>query len=268
MKFKKIYIEITNICNLSCSFCAKNTRNPEFMTLSNFEYILNKIKDYTDYIYLHVMGEPLLHPEINNFIEVASNKGFSINITSNGFLINKLNTDKIRQLNISLHSVKEQNSIDTTNYLSSIFENCEKLAEKGVYINYRVWRNNCLDILKYLEERYNVSITKEDKTKTLAKNIFYSNEDEFIWPIKRLGEGNNYPFGTCRALKDHIAILVDGTIVPCCLDNNATIPLGNIFNNTLQDILNSPIYKELLTGFNSNKKIHKLCQNCTFYDQK
>lgn len=268
MKFKKIYIEITNICNLNCSFCAKNNRKQEFISLDRFMYILDQIKNYTEYIYLHVMGEPLLHPEINKIIKFANEKGLKVNITTNGFLIDKLNNNDIRQINISLHSVHEQTVINKDVYLNKIFNKCEELAEKGVYINYRVWRSNCLDILSILEERYNIKIKIEDKTKILSNNIFYSKEEEFIWPIERLGEGNNYSSGGCRALKDHIAILVDGTIVPCCLDNNGTIPLGNIFDNNLSDIINSSTYKKLVTGFNENKKIHPLCQNCNFYDQK
>lgn len=269
MKYKKIYIEITNVCNLNCSFCAQNTRKPQFMTIDEFTTILNKIKNYTKYIYLHVMGEPLLHPEINNIIEIATKNNFKVNITTNGFLIDRLDENKqIRQINLSLHSVKEQNQINSTIYFSKLFKKSEIFAEKGTYINFRVWRNNCNDIIKILESEYGININKADKTKTLAPNIFYSNEEAFVWPIKKLGEGNTHSTGNCRALKDHIAILVDGTVVPCCLDNDATIPLGNIFKSPLSEIIESPIYNKLLTGFNENKKRHKLCQNCNFYEQK
>lgn len=269
MKYKKIYIEITNVCNLSCSFCAKHNRTAEFMTIENFTQILDRIKDYTDYIYLHVMGEPLLHPKINEFINMANQKGFNVNLTTNGFLIDKLSENsQIRQINFSLHSVKEQNQITSIEYLNKLFQRSKKLAEKGTYVNFRVWRSNCEEIITYIEKEYALTIDKNERTKTLAPNIFYSNEEGFIWPIKRLGEGNNYSSGSCRALKDHIAILVDGTVVPCCLDNDATITLGNIFKTPLSNIITSPLYNELLTGFNENKKKHRLCQNCTFYDQK
>lgn len=269
MKYKKIYIEITNICNLSCSFCAKNARKPKFMSIEEFTTILNKIKGYTEYIYLHVMGEPLMHPEINKLINIANQKGFKVNITTNGFLIDKLDiNNKIRQINFSLHSVYEQNQVSFDQYLIKLFQKSKIFAEKGTYINFRVWRHDCDDIIKRLENEFKTIISIQDKTKTLAPNIFYSYEEEFTWPIKRLGEGNNPSSGSCRALKDHIALLVDGTVVPCCLDNEASIPLGNIFESPLSEIINAPLYNELLTGFNENKKKHKLCQNCTFYEQK
>lgn len=269
MLYKKIYIEITNICNLSCSFCAKNNRKPEFMSKENFIEILNKIKEYTNYIYLHVMGEPLLHPNINEFIEIASEKGFQVNLTTNGTLLSHLKKNSpIRQLNISLHALKEQNNKDWTNMLLNIFEKCEELAEEGTYINYRIWRKNCDDIIKQLENRYQVIISNKDKSKTLVPNIYYSKEEEFTWPIENQKEGKCPSISRCRAIKDHIAILVDGTIVPCCLDNNGNIPLGNIFSNHLEEIIHSTLYNQLLKGFRENKKLHKLCQNCTFYEQK
>ncbi|HIS11510.1 MAG TPA: radical SAM protein, partial [Candidatus Onthocola stercoravium] len=68
---KKVYVEITNNCNLDCSFCIKNTRKSMFMSEDNFEVILNKLKNTTSYLYFHVMGEPLLHPLINEFIDIA-----------------------------------------------------------------------------------------------------------------------------------------------------------------------------------------------------
>jgi len=268
MKLKKIYIEVTNLCNLNCSFCAHTTRKKEFMTVDNFETILRKIKPYTDYIYLHVMGEPLLHPMINKIILLANKYDIKVNITTNGTLLDRLNEDvDIRQINISLHSYSEQ--LDSNNYLEKAFNKCEALAGSGVYINYRLWTKGNYELKKKLEERYNVVIDDEDITKTLDKNIFYSKENEFVWPIKRLGEGKCSTFSTtCRALKDHIAILVDGTVVPCCLDNDGIIKLGNIYNDSLENIINSPLYQEMLNGFNNNKMINKLCENCTFYSSK
>ncbi len=269
-KFKKVYIEITNICNLKCSFCPHTTRKPSFMSFAQFCVILDKIREYTDYIYLHVMGEPLLHPEINRFIQEANSRGFFVNITTNGCLLSKLDENvKVRQTNISLHSYQEKFALEE--YLISVFEIAEKLAEKGTYINYRLWTNNEITtkIQNQLKKRYSVHIDKEDKTKVLGKNIFFSREEEFIWPIARVKKSeNNYSTLTCRALKDHIAILVDGTVVPCCLDNNASIKLGNIFLDSLKKIMNSTLYISLYRGFNENKKIHPLCQKCDFYSHK
>ena len=94
MVFKKIYIEITNVCNLNCSFCHGTKRARKYMSFAEFKTILTKIKKYTKYLYFHVMGEPLMHPQINEFINEAS-KDFYVNITTNGYLIKKLVIIKI-----------------------------------------------------------------------------------------------------------------------------------------------------------------------------
>ncbi len=269
MKFKKIYIEITNICNLACHYCAKTTREKLFMSYDNFNYILDQIKPYTSYIYLHVMGEPLMHPLINDFIKLAHEKGFYVNITTNGFLLDRLDKNNIiRQINISLHAIKEQNNISSSKYLNKTCQICEDLSKKGTYINYRLWRNDTLDIQNYLNERYQSNIDSTTHTKTLAKNIFFSREGEFVWPNDRIKEGRVQITGTCLALKDHLAILVDGSVVPCCLDNDGKITLGNIFHNSLKEIMATPLFLRLQKGFQDNKRIHPLCEHCTFYNSR
>lgn len=233
------------------------------MSWENFNMILDKIKDYTNYIYLHVMGEPLLHPLINDFIDIASRKGFKVNITTNGFLINRLNSLNVRQLNVSLHDFKEQKQLSKEKYFLNLFQKCDELAANKTYINYRIWRDNCDNILTILENHYNVSINK-NKKQTLASNIFFSREEAFDWPERRLGEGDIFQ-GNCLALKDHIAILVDGTIVPCCLDNEGYISLGNIFHDDLEKVINSSKYINMIKAFQENKRIYPLCQSCNFY---
>ena len=141
-RFKKIYLEITNACNLSCSFCIKNQRHIKYLTINEFNSILDKLEPYTDYLYFHVLGEPLMHPNINNFIELASHR-FNVQITTNGYLIDKItNQDNIRQLNISLHSFDPKYKISLEEYMNNIFNVIENLLENNTYISLRLWVNN------------------------------------------------------------------------------------------------------------------------------
>ena len=101
--YRKVYIEITNICNMSCSFCHGHKRKKRQMSLGEFTLILDKLKGQTEYIYYHLMGEPLTHSELPEFIKTAGERGFKSIITTNGTLLNKRKTEL---LNAGLHKPK------------------------------------------------------------------------------------------------------------------------------------------------------------------
>lgn len=275
-KYKKIYIEITNKCNLNCTFCSEVKRKKEKITLENFEKIIKKINNYTDYIYLHVKGEPLLHPEIDKILDIAEKYNLKVNLTTNGTLFPNV-VDKIKdktalhKINFSLHSENNYK-----NYLENIFENVKKLSTDTVVI-YRLWtlNNNELDkksqeIVEKIKNFYNLDekTYKNLKTKNnikISSTIYVDKDNEFTWPDNI--ENELSPLGYCHALKTHIAILVDGTVVPCCLDSNASIPLGNIYDNTLEEIINNEKYKNLQRSFQNRKPCESLCRRCTFKDK-
>lgn len=273
-KYKKIYIEITNNCNLNCSFCSEVTRPKKYMSLKEFEIILNKIKDYTDYIYLHVKGEPLLHPNIIEMINLANKYNLKVNLTTNGTLFSKKakelgKNSNLNKINFSLHSEN-----DKKDYLEDIFNNIKHLSKTTTVI-YRLWtlENNKLDdkstkIVEKIKEYYNLSAETVEKIKN-EKNIminsttYVDKDNYFEWP----SINNHKSCGYCFALKTHIAILVDGTVVPCCLDSNGVIDLGNIYDNSLNEIIKSKKYQELQKSFQKRQPIELLCQSCTFKEK-
>lgn len=265
MRFKKIYIETTNLCNLNCDFCIKNRRKKEIMTIQNFKIILSKIKNYTNYIYLHILGEPLLNPKLNEFILLSSNEGFNINITTNGYLIDKIKDNKnIRQVNISLHSFDIKYNVELKKYLNNIFDSVEELIKNDTYVSLRLWVKNKYseDIINEVNNYYKLNITKNTKIK---ENLFFNFEKQFIWPD--LNNSYYNESGKCYGLTDHIGILVDGTIVPCCLDTLGIINLGNIFKEEIDEILNKKTVIKMIEGFKNNKKEMELCKHCNFLER-
>lgn len=267
MDFKKIYIEVTNVCNLNCEFCIGNKREKRFIEMDDFKIILNKIQGFTKYIYLHIMGEPLLHPMINELIDEAAQSYF-VNITTNGYFIEKIKKNKnIRQVNISLHDfdIKAGKSLDE--YLDNILITSDELVKNGTIVSYRMWtRSKYLDkIIQKLNEHYGTRIDGEISTK-LSDKVFYEVENEFIWPSLE----NNYynEDGTCYGTRHHMGILVDGTVIPCCLDSAGTINLGNIYKREFSDIIMSDKFKKMQEGFLNNKKIEELCKHCNFCDSR
>ena len=273
--FKKIYIEITNICNLKCEFCPETCREKRSMSIQEFEKVIEKIQRYTNLVTLHVKGEPLLHKNLEEILQILDKYNLKTNITTNGTLIKeKLEIIKkskaVRQINFSIHSITQNENLNNQ-YLQDIFESVEKLEDK--IISYRLWNMQSLqendiniNIIKSLEDYYNIKNLKEElltnNSIKLKENLFINQDIEFTWPD--INKEKIIEKGRCLALKEQIAILVDGTVVPCCLDNNGDIPLGNIFEETIEAILKNPKSVVIKKNFENGIITCELCKTCGF----
>lgn len=262
---KRVYIEITNICNLNCSFCIKNTRQAKFMTINEFEYIINKIKDITPYIYLHVQGEPLLHPKFIEIINICNKYNMLVNLTTNGTLLTKYpnlyDNKSIRKISISMHS------FNTINYdlLDYIYKFDNNLNDKQ-YLELRFWNKNKLsktskEYIDLLTKYFKFENTSKPNSYRLSKNIYIHFDDEFEWPTNAI---NNSNVGTCKGVKSMLCVLSNGDVTPCCLDQDCHIKLGNIYNTDIDKLLECNTYKNMITGFNNNTIIEPLCKQCTY----
>ena len=266
MKFKKVYIEICNGCNLNCDFCIKNSRQVKYIKRDEYEYIINKIAGYTKEIYLHVLGEPLMHKDINYFIDYAHNMGILVNITTNGYLINKIKDNKnIHRLNISMHSFDSRYGIGIDEYIDNVSYVVDNLRDK-TFVSLRLWvkTENTKKILEYINKRYGTKILEIDNNKKIkiSNNLIIDSFHEFIWPDINNSYYNEN--GRCNGLIDHFGILSTGEIIPCCLDSKGIINLGNIYQDNLEDVFNSKLVKEMREGFLNNKKCQELCRHCSF----
>lgn len=271
-RFAKVYIEISNICNLKCSFCPGTIRAPRRMNADEFELILNKIKPYTDYIYFHLLGEPLCHPELEKFLKLAEDMQFKVIITTNGTLLNKnanvlLNSSSHYKTVISLHSFEaNDNKNSFENYLKDCFEYAKSAENKKIVV-LRLWNNGGKDslnneILNILEKYFPKPWNEERNGTRLGNKIFLQYGDKFDWPTLESNNISEKVF--CYGLRDQLGILADGTVVPCCLDNNGKISLGNIFEEDLEDILKSEKAQNIYNGFSNRTACEELCKRCSF----
>ena len=278
-RFSKIYVEITNVCNLKCEFCLETKREKKFMQISDFELVINRIKDYTDLILLHVKGEPLLHPNLKEILDICDKNSIKVNITTNTTLLkDKLEilgeSKSLRQLNLSIHDL-EQNKINENNQLLEIVNTVKEIKKLNseIIISYRLWNmnqigenNKNLKFLQILENEYGFSNLYEKCLKNnfveLDTNTFLNQDIEFEWP--NMDDDIISEIGKCYGLKNQIGILVSGDVVPCCLDTNGDIILGNIFNENLEEILNKEKSKKIIDGFNNSKLEEELCKRCKF----
>jgi radical SAM protein with 4Fe4S-binding SPASM domain len=284
-KYKKIYVEITNVCNLKCDFCPETKRKAEFMSEAAFKQILDQIKPFTDYIYLHVKGEPLLHPKLGNFLDISYEKGFKVNITTNGTLIDKIGDiliekPAVRQVNFSLHSFDgNQNEISKDEYIDSIlaFSN-RAIAESGIIIALRLWnlgealltedqRKRNVDIIHKIEDNFKLPYQiqgnlSESKTLKLWDRVYLKHDYEFKWPDLR--EEEDFSKGSCFGLRHQAAILVNGIVVPCCLDGEGIMNLGNIHEDQFSDIINGKRAENIKLGFRNRNVVEELCRKCGY----
>ncbi len=271
-RFAKVYVEISNICNLSCSFCPGTTRKPKRMNTQEFEIVLNKIKPYTDYIYFHLLGEPLCHPDLADFLNITDKMNFKVIITTNGTLLNKnkdilLNSKSHYKTVISLHSFEaNDNKISFNDYLENCFEYAKSAENKKIVV-LRLWNNGGKDslndeILSKLENYFPKPWVEERNGTRIGKKIYIQYGDKFDWPNLESDNVNEKVF--CYGLRDQIGILADGTVVPCCLDNNGEINLGNIFEDNLEEIINSQKAQNIYNGFSNRTACEELCKRCSF----
>ena len=282
--FKKVYIEITSVCNLACSFCPPTQRAKGLIKVEQFEKILDQIRPHTKYIYLHVKGEPLLHPRIDQLLDAAHERGFKVNITTNGTLIKKqreklLGKPALRQMNFSLHSFDgHEGSENREKYLGDILEFVRDAREHNVIFSYRLWnlqrddqtdvdRRKNAETLDILEQEYNLPFKIEERVEPgkgvkIAPNVYLNQDHEFKWPS--LLEPEYTGKGFCHALRSQAAILVDGTVVPCCLDGEGVINLGNVNEQSFSDIVESERANNLVDGFSRREAVEELCRKCGY----
>lgn len=269
--YNKVYVEITNICNMNCSFCHGHKRAPRQMNMEEFTFILDKLTQQTKYIYYHLMGEPLTHPLLPEFIKLAGERGYKSIITTNGTLLKKrgeaLLSAGVHKVNLSLHSFENGTDDAHRKYVSELAEFAKKASEQGIIVVFRLWNKGCdggkNDIaLDFLKENISGDWVENTRGIKLRDKIYLEWGERFEWPDSEAEvKGNKY---FCYGLKDQFGILSDGTVVPCCLDSDGVIHLGNIFREDIKDILNSQRAVDMVEGFKSGEASEDLCKRCGY----
>ena len=267
----RVYVEITNICNMRCSFCHGHSRTPGRMTREQFARVLEQLTGRTNYLYYHLMGEPLLHPELGQFLQMAAEKGFRSILTTNGTLLQShgqtLLKNPVHKVSVSLHSFEQDNDETFENYLRQVADFAEKAVENGVIVSLRLW-NRGFDAgrndkaVAFLQDWFSDPWTENSKGFRLQDRLFLEWGDRFQWPDKDAEDFGSDVF--CHGMKDQFGILCDGTVVPCCLDSDGIINLGNIFTQEIADILDSPRVRAMVDGFSCRKATEDLCRRCGY----
>ena len=271
-RFRKVYLEISNVCNLKCSFCPGTKRKPQIMQEADFTIVAQKLRPYADYLYFHLMGEPLCHPNLERYLQIAGGLGFRVILTTNGTLLARqreilLRCPALHKVNISLHAFEANDlSVPFQTYL----EDCcsfGNAAQGNCIVCYRLWNQGGADKLNdliqtSLKTHFPSQWVQERQGIRIGQKVYLENGDKFDWPDLAAPECGGRVF--CYGLRDQIGILCDGTVVPCCLDHDGDIPLGNILHQPLERILDSPRAKAIYEGFQSGLAAEELCRRCGY----
>lgn len=277
--FSRIYLEITNCCNLSCAFCPGTRRPRRFLTSAEFRLLAQKLRPWTDYLYLHVLGEPLLHPQLAEILACARELGFRVCLVTNGTLLarrlGELETaPALHKISVSLHSFEANDApMPLEDYLSAVWDGCVRLSERGVLCALRLWNEGGLDeknaeILRFLEGRCGQRIADipADRrgNRTLRPHLFLERAEKFDWPAP---DAPLRRVEFCHGLRRQLAVLCDGTVVPCCLDGEGELALGNLFSQELADILRSERAAGIRAGFDARRPAEPLCRRCGYAER-
>lgn len=286
--FERVNIEISNICNLKCSFCPAVARGKQQMSAEQFAEIALKIAPYTREVVLHLLGEPLAHPEFSEIIAAAESAKIPVNVVTNGVLLTgdrpkTLLSPGIRQVSFSLQSFAANfPDVDPRAYFRRIKHFVEQalLGRPDLYINLRFWdlteqtthdnelsqtlRALIAEELDFDWQDVRVDLRRQ-KGWRIRGRLYLHFDSRFTWP--ELGGSLRQEFGTCHALKGHIGIQADGTVVPCCLDHKGDIPLGNVFTTPIEDILSSPRATAMREGFQRGILVEDLCKTCGYIER-
>ena len=270
MRFQKIYVEISNLCNLSCAFCPGTKRKPGRVRLEQFAKLLPKLKPYTEYLYFHLMGEPLCHPELKAFLDLA--KDFKVILTTNGTLLSRqqellLSAPNLHKVNISLHAFEANDlAVPFETYLADCFRFGQAVQGKKLVV-YRLWNQGGQDaknaeIITQMEVYFPKPWTEKRQGVQIGEKVFLEYGEKFDWPDLQAEEDKGDLF--CYGLRDQLGILWDGTVVPCCLDHEGDIALGNLFTQDMDEILNNPRAKAIYDGFTARQAVEPLCHRCGY----
>ena len=277
----RVYVEIGNICNLKCSFCPGTKRAARRMSALEFESVCRKISGKCENVFLHVMGEPLYHPEIEEILSIAEKYSLKISLTTNGTLLSSRRElllryrDILHRVSISLHAPEGNGKSIGKGYLSSAISFAKEMAPLGVNVIFRLWNLDTDEragqnsenafIEDELHREYPEEWQKRYSGYRIAYRTFLEYDGIFVWPSESCAVGTDR--ARCHALKQQVAILADGTVVPCCLDSDGNIPLGNIFVSDLDEILSSEPAVAIARGFAAGKAVHPLCKKCTYRER-
>lgn len=269
--YSRVYVEITNLCNRSCSFCPGTVRPGRQMTVEEFGLVAEKLRGTTDLLYYHLMGEPLTHPKLPEMIRLAGEMCFRSAVTTNGTLLPQRGRAVVEagvyKVNISVHSFEEGSEESYVNYIRGCLKFADMASRAGTIVVLRLWNNGCDSgrnerTIDMIRQAFPGQWVEGPRGIRIREKLHLEHADRFAWPDMEARDQGDQVF--CYGLRDHFGVLSDGRVVPCCLDREGEITLGNLFEQEIGEILANPRAKTMVEGFSCRKATEELCRKCGY----
>jgi len=273
----RVYVEITDVCNLHCSFCPGTARPPRFMSVEEFARVADRLRGHTGYLYFHLMGEPLLHPDLPALLQAAGDRGFRVCLTTNGTLLPQasqtlLSAPALHKVSVSLHSFEGSDGAagDLNAYLEGVWRFVSAASEKGVLCALRLWnaggregknREIAAFFSEKLQKDVEAVVPDSRGSRTLRPNLFLERAEKFDWPEK---DAALQQTEFCLGLRRQLGVLCDGTVVPCCLDSEGTLALGNLLQDDWDTVCGGERARRIYEGFSRREPAEELCRRCGY----
>lgn len=301
-----VLIELTSHCNFSCSFCPieKVSRDKTMMPKALWEKILQELADkkMAHTIFLHVLGEPLIHKDILDAVRFANNRDLSVSLYTNGALLDQkrsaqiLDVLKKGRVVLSLQEITSESfharcrgTISWQQYINRLltFVQLNETRKNSIPIQIHCMLDmqglgwNLPQIRseqKKIQAVYNqwqkaLGIQNGKKINIFNPTAVYPLNENASFFVKHAGNWDNKlladnlqvvesEVGHCALMTDTFAVLSDGTCTYCCNDYEGELNLGNAFERSLEDIFYGPKAVAIRQAEKQGKFIAQRCKIC------
>jgi len=256
------------------------------MSLAFFESVVLQAKAFTREIACHVVGDPLTLGNLREYLDVLHRHQMRAILTTSGYFMKKHTTETLfhpalKQINISLNAFnKNDTRISFEQYMEPILALVHQKVQmkKEIFINLRIWNLDEVmseavfnqKLFRLLEKEFDCTLDlqslnpQENKSLRLVHKVRLHFDHYFEWPSL---ENPLYGHGSCQGLDSHIGILANGDVVPCCLDSEGVMLLGNLTQSSLEAILQTKRAQAMRKGFSQGVCSEEMCLRCAYKDR-
>jgi len=270
----ELIIEPTNYCNLNCIMCPRDRMKREIgmMNLSLFKKIIDESKNYVEFIYLHLFGEPLFHKDIFRMITYAKKAGINVGLSTNATILSKKNTFNLLNSKLHLLILSLDNPSKDTYDKIRVGGDYEKIEKNVIYFL------NELEKFKYKPEvviqmidlecsRAEQNLFKNKFSKYSSIHVKIKGLCDWAGQVEEINKlvGSKAPLGNSKCFEPWRALTIywDGTVVPCCYDFDGAYILGNVRKSNIKEIWNGALMQEFRNSHLVDKSQLNLCKSCS-----